>query len=257
MKPIPLSFLPTHLQKGISLPPIHIDDVHIWQMRLDLPEEHINIFTEILSADELDRANRFYFEKDRSRFISARGMLRIILSQYLGLDPKKLLFEYSNYGKPEFRSESGFQSLKFNLSHSEGIALLAVTRYKNIGIDVERIRDDIALDPIANLFYSNEEISSLERIGEKRKKEWFYTLWTRKEAFLKATGKGLSYPLKECDVSFRYGGKFSSVTINKEKSDWMVKDLFPILGFAAALAVEGNNPKLSCTHFDFFSTSKP
>lgn len=208
---------------------------------------------EILSADELERADRFHFEKDRSRFITARGMLRQILGKYLSQHPKGIHFEYSSYGKPGLGPDSGFGNLKFNLSHSDGLALLAITQDKNIGVDIERIRHDISIEQIAGRFFSFDEINSLDKLFEQQKNELFFQYWTRKEAFLKATGKGLSFPMEHCDVSTMSGREFSPVIIQKEGSDWHVKDLFPGEGFAAAIAIEGGDLDLSCEHFVFES----
>ena len=231
---------------------IHSNEVHVWRVFLDLTTVQIESLTGILSTDELTRAGRFHFEKDQKRFITARGMLRQILGGYLGRPPHELRFEYTTYGKPVLATNAGYDTLRFNLSHSDEFALYAVTRGRNIGIDIERIRDDIDVEQIARRYFSQGEISSLERIHKDKRSEVFFQYWTRKEAFIKATGEGISFPMEQCDVSLISGRGLSPITVlgdNRENPCWYGQDLFPGRGYAAAIAVEGGDWDLSCWHF--------
>lgn len=190
-----------------------LNEVHVLLVCLDIATHEIKSLQAILSADELLRATRFRFERDQKRFIAARGMLRKILGHYLGRSPHNLRFEYTSYGKPILAAGSGDDTLRFNLSHSDAFAIYAVTRGRNIGIDIERVRDDVAVEQIAQRFFSQGEISSLERIHKNTRSEVFFQYWTRKEAFIKATGKGVSFPMEQCDVSLISGRGLSPITL--------------------------------------------
>jgi len=205
-----------------------------------------------LSVDELARAGRYHFERDQKRFIVARGILRKILGSYLDKSPVKIGIEYTSHGKPMLADNPGYDNLCFNLSHSGAFALYAVTPSKRIGIDIERIRDDVALKQIAGQFYSQGEIRSLERIDENIRSGLFFKYWTRKEAFLKARGEGISFPMEQCDVSLISGDVLSPVIVqnnNSEISSLYVQDLFPGNGYAAAIAIEGSDWNISCMHY--------
>lgn len=226
----------------------HSNEVHVWRVCLNMAIHEIESLQGILSGDELERAGRFHFESHRLRFIAARGMLRTILGYYLGMNPYKLRFEYSSYGKPALAANAGYDNLHFNLSHSDAFALYAVARRGNIGIDIERIRDDVAFGQIATRFFSEREISSLESVHQSGRSEVFFQYWTRKEAFIKATGEGISFPLEQCDVLLVNGKGLSPFTLpgdNRESSNWYGQDLFPGHGYAAAIAVDGSDWDLS------------
>jgi 4'-phosphopantetheinyl transferase len=228
------------------------NEVHVWRAWLDVTALQYENLLGFLSTDELARARRFRFEKDQKRFIVARGILRQILGRYLGKKPNELLFEYSSQGKPALATYPGCGTLHFNLSHSDGFALYAVTRDRNIGIDIERIRDDAAVDQIARRFYSQGEISSLFRMHIDRRTALFFQYWTRKEAFIKAIGEGISFPMEQCDVSLISGSVLSPIILHCDKIEnlrWYGQDLFPGCGYAAAIAVEGTDWDISCWHY--------
>ena len=228
------------------------NEIQVWLVCLDASTHQTESLLGILSADELARSRRFRFERDQNRFIAARGILRNILGCYLGKNPRELRFEYTPHGKPGLAANSGYDTLCFNLSHSDAFALYAVARGRNIGIDIERVRDDVAVEQIARRFFSQGEISSLERIDKNKRSELFFQYWTRKEAFLKAMGKGVSFPMERVDVSLLSGRIPSPITLpgdNTESSSWYGQDLFPGRGYAAAIAVEGSDWDLSYWHY--------
>ena len=230
----------------------HSNEVHVWRVFLDLTTVEIESLQGILSDDELARAGRFHFERDQKRFIAARGILRKILGHYLGKNPNNIHFEYTSHGKPILAANPGYDTLCFNLSHSDAFAVYAITRGRKIGIDIERVRDDIAVEPIARKFFSQDEISSLERIHTDNRSELFFQYWTRKEAFLKARGEGISFPMEQCDVSLMSGSVLSPIILlanTKDSSVWYGQDLFPGHGYAAALAAEGSDWNISCWHY--------
>lgn len=220
---------------------IHPKEVHVWRASLDLSKPPQQNLLGTLSADELSRASRFRFEKDQRRFIEVRGMLRQILGAYLQKPPHALQFHYSNNGKPVLATND---TLQFNLSHSDNMALYAFTYNRNIGIDLERIRQDIAIEEIANRFFSEAEIVSMRQLTESKRNELFFQYWTRKEALIKATGVGLSFPIETFDVSRVNGSILSPIPLpsdHEEKPQWYGQDLLPGPGYTAAIVVEGGD----------------
>jgi 4'-phosphopantetheinyl transferase len=230
------------------------NEVHISRVLLETTSFEIESLRGILSADELARAAKFHFEKDQKKFIVTRGVLRTILGRYLGNKPDELRFEYTSFGKPLLATDRGHGAITFNLSHSDEIALVAVTRSRRIGIDVERIRHNIDVGQIANRFFSSDEIRSLDKLQVTDRPELFFQYWVRKEALIKAMGEGLSFPMEQCDVS-SINGMFLSPTKlsveNKEGSCWHVQDLFPGDGYAAAIATEKGDMDISYWHYEY------
>jgi len=231
---------------------IHSNEVHVWRTSLDLTTVQSESLIGILSPDELSRAGRFRFEKDQKRFVAARGILRMILGRYMGKKPIELRFEYTSYGKPILATNSGYDTIRFNLSHSGVIALYAISRGRNIGIDIERVQDDFAVEQVAGRFFSQGEICSLNNVDKKNRSETFFQYWTRKEAFIKAKGEGISFPMENCDVSLLSGKILSPIILlgeNIESSCWYGQDLFPCPGYASAFSVEGCDLDLSYWHY--------
>jgi 4'-phosphopantetheinyl transferase len=220
------------------------EEVHVWRAKLDLQSSCVQSLIQILSADERTRAERFYFQKDRERFIVARGLLRVILGRYTNMEPSQLQFCYNPYGKPDLANESGGNGLCFNLSHSDGLALYAITRGRQIGVDIERIRPDLAGDQIAERFFSPREVKALRSLPPSLQPVGFFNCWTRKEAYIKARGKGLTLPLDQFDVSLVPGEQAVLLGVSgdpEESSRWSLLDFLPGTGYAAALAVEGSH----------------
>jgi len=217
-------------------------EVHVWRARLELPSSQVQCLRGILTDDELSRAYRFSFEIDRQRFIAARATLRSILSRYMTIYPGHLRFSYNQYGKPFLAPEFSSDLLNFNLSHSGGMALYAITRDMGIGVDVERVRSDFEYEEIAKRFFSVGEVAVLRTIPTGEKLEAFYHCWTRKEACLKAHGKGLSLPLDSFEVSLAPWDPPMLLNTKdefQEHSLWTLSDLNPGIGYMGALAVKG------------------
>jgi len=221
-------------------------EVHIWRASLDQPTADAQWLAQALSADERSRAERFHFERDRLHFIVGRGVLRAILGQYLGIKPSQLHFRYSPHGKPSLDSK-GFQnplglSLRFNLAHSHGLALYAITREREIGVDIERVHPMAEADQIVEQFFSAWERDVFRALSAYQKQEVFFNCWTRKEAYLKASGRGLDWPLDKVEVSLAPGELARLLSIAgdlQEASCWSIQALTPALGYVAAVAVEG------------------
>ena len=225
------------------------DEVHVWRATLDQTPSQIQRFLNNLAADEQARAERFYFERDREHFIVARGVLRAILAGYLNRVPECLSFCYSSHGKPALAGESDEDAIRFSVSHSHGVALYAVTRGREVGIDLEHIRSDLAVAEIAERFFSRREVAMLRTLPTEAQRQAFFRCWTRKEAYIKARGEGLSLPLDQFDVSLAPGEPAAVLGTQRypsEASRWSLQELTPAPGYVAALAVEGHGWRLTC-----------
>jgi 4'-phosphopantetheinyl transferase len=218
--------------------------VHLWCTQLDRLASEIKALQQTLSADERTRAARYHFQKDRDQFVVARGLLRTLLGRYLGVSPEHLRFRYNAYGKPGLNSEFDGGTLRFNLSHSHGLVLYALTRGRDIGVDVEHIRPEFAEGQIAERFFSPREVTLLRRLPVALQPIAFFHCWTRKEAFIKARGEGMTLPLDQFDVSLTPGEPARLLHTQwdpQEPLRWSLRELAPAPGYVGAVAVEGGN----------------
>jgi 4'-phosphopantetheinyl transferase len=179
------------------------NEVHIWNIDLDKINKQKKLFKKILSNDELIRANKFHFEVDEERFISGKGLLRLLISAYTGISPNIISFTFNNFGKPELSKEQNNYNLNFNMSHSKNMLCLAFVKNQTIGIDIEVMKPINDHLEIANRYFSNSEIEQLNSFSDDKVLEGFYTCWTSKEAVIKLLGEGLSFPLKDFDVRLK------------------------------------------------------
>ena len=211
--------------------------VDVWLV--DLSDETIvNQSFKLLSEDERERAAKFRFEKDRQHFIIARGVLRQVLALYLPEKPETLQFEYGRNGKP-FLPKNPIQ---FNLSHAGKVALIALTKKNIIGIDVEVINPKMEVERVAQHFFAKGEIECLMSLPKSQRHEAFFNCWTRKEAFIKATGDGLSFPLDQFEVTLKPDEKAELLITHfdkKERQKWSLFDVKIQEGYKAALAMKG------------------
>ncbi len=224
------------------------DEIHVWRAALDLTASRITSLRASLSPDEQARANRFRFDKPREHFITARGLLRAILSRYLHVPPGQLQFRYSPHGKPSLIL-SGKHTFNFNLSHSERLGLYAVSCAQSIGIDLERVRPVSDMEQLVERFFSVQERAVFRTLPANQKLEAFFACWTRKEAYLKARGEGLTLPLDQFDVSLTPGEPAILLSDRKNPqatSQWSLQDLHPGSEYVAALAVKGDHWQLKC-----------
>lgn len=228
------------------------DEVHIWRADLDLPTNRVDELTQTLSLDERARAERFYFERDRKRFIVGRGGLRAILGRYLGLDPTQLQFSYSSRGKPALANPSLDGRLFFNVSHSQGLALYGVSCDRAIGIDLEYIRP-IEAEQLAKRFFSDPEYAAISSLPPELQKAAFFKGWVCKEAYLKATGEGL-IGLEQVEVSVipNEPAQLLSIAGDREAAKrWLLQELFPHPDYASAVVVEGQGVNIRFFSEDF------
>lgn len=236
------------MPRPASQPPLTGRQVHIWASSLDQPPESLASLERLLSSDEQTRAQQFKFDADRNRFIAGRGLLRTILGSYLEAIPANLRFAYSKRGKPTLESPAQ-DTLHFNVAHAKDLILIAVTRACAVGIDVEWIRPMNDAEDIAARFFSPRETAKLMALPKDQRTPAFFNLWTRKEAWLKATGDGISGMLNEVEVTFLPDEPPGVLAIsgNVEAAQrWTLLDLSPSPGFAAAVAAEAKDLQFSC-----------
>jgi 4'-phosphopantetheinyl transferase len=219
-------------------------EIHVWRARLDCDASLLPHFEATLSSDEMSRAERFHFSRDRNGYITGRGILRELLARYLGRSPAELEFCYGPWGKPFLRQENQTRSVQFNVSHSQGWALLAFAVGRNLGVDVEFVRADVAADEMAERYFSTQEIAELKALPQTMRAEGFFLCWTRKEAYIKARGEGLQIPFDSFHVSFTPGEPERLQSLDSFR--WSLCPLSPDPRYAGALVVEGNDWQLRC-----------
>ena len=217
---------------------LRFDEIHVWKQSLSQPPAQVEFFRGLLSPDELERLGRFRFDTNRTEYAVSRGTLRALLGAYLGLSPRELHFAYSEYGRPSLATAG---LLNFNVSHSGEVVLLAFARVRRIGIDVERIRTDFNTSEIAERFFSPAERAALGQLPTDDRHDAFFRCWTRKEAFIKALGEGLSHPLDQFDVSLSPelpAALLATRPVADEARRWSLWDIQVPPGYAGALAAE-------------------
>lgn len=221
---------------GTSLPflPIPDHDLTLATQQIDIwqyPLSQLWPTAEgLLSADELQRAKRYYFERHRRRFIVARAMLRLILSRYLGIPPETLHFETNTYGKPFLTHPTQIQ---FNLSHSQDLALLAIGQHYPMGIDIEFFSSR-PFRGMSEHMFSDQEINSYDKVTRSMRSLAFFHVWAQKEAFIKATGMGLSYPTKTFDVPV-VAPTNTAVHDRRHAMTWHIRSFMPKIACSAAI----------------------
>jgi 4'-phosphopantetheinyl transferase len=220
-----------------GVPALPVNEVRVWRAALDLGSGEVETLKKTLAPDERAQAARFHFPRDRKRFIARRGLLRQILACYLGRPPDTLRFGRGPAGKLFLLGNSRAQDLHFNLARSHGLALYALARNREVGVDVERIEPDLADQEVAGRFFSPREFLAFRALPASLRVEAFFNCWTRKEAYLKARGEGLFAPLDTFDVSLAPGQP--AALLNGGDGRWSLHAFIPAPGYAAALAVEG------------------
>ncbi len=214
------------------------ETIDVFRARLDVPEEVIQRYRAVLSADERRRADAFVFERDAHRFMVARGVLRLLLARYRQAPASAISLCYGRWGKPYLGDRS---SLQFSVSHSDVMAVYAVADAVEVGVDVEIVRHDFDVHGIAEVAFSERENAALREVAAERKIDAFFACWTRKEAFVKASGRGLSMPLKRFSVSLSPGEPAALLETSWAADDaerWSLQDFSVGPGYAAALAGE-------------------
>jgi 4'-phosphopantetheinyl transferase len=219
------------------VPELQSDAAHIWSLALDVSSETQAACFELLSPEERQRAERYRAGRPRTDFIVTRGTLRSLVASYLRMEPQGFSFRFSEHGKPHL---DGPSDLRFNVSHTDGLALLAFVRIRALGVDVEKINAAPDAGKLAERFFSVRERQSLENLSGAELHAAFFRCWTRKEAYVKARGEGLSLPLHQFDVSVAADEAHALLATRPDPSEagrWMLRDLPVNSGYAAALAV--------------------
>ncbi len=226
---------------SISMETLALEGVHLWRAPLTADDAMRERFYAFLTAEEKKRAGRFHFVEDRFRYIVARGCLRYILGMYLNCDPCEVALASNPWSKPFLVEDGGQKSrLRFNLSHSGGMALYGLTLDREIGVDLEEMRPLDDLESMASMVFTPREIEILDSVSTAEKEEIFFRFWTRKEAVIKAVGRGLSIPLARMDVS-DISHPISGMEAAGVVGSWWIADIDRNSGHAA-VCMEGGLP---------------
>ena len=230
--PIAIDAIDWHMAGSLTIERPDDDEVHVW--RIGLNEDRIEGLEGMLSVDERQRAKRFVFARDKRRFVVGRAVLRMILARYLGLGPECIQFSYGTEGKP-FLAQPPGRNLSFNLTNCDDLALAAFSIDWEVGIDLERLDHEIEVEEIAAQFFTPSEVAAIRALPPEIRHVRFFQFWTRKEAYIKALGYGLSVPLNEFDVASildRPGFR-----ANGSSGRWSMRQFAPEPGYVGALMV--------------------
>jgi 4'-phosphopantetheinyl transferase len=238
-----------------NVPPLQEGEVQVWTARLcpeaaDLAEMH-----SILDHKEQERAARFHFDVHRDRFIAARVMLRWLLAGYTGAPAQSLQFHEGPFGKPSLASAAGRADIQFNVSHCEDVALFAFRLHECVGIDLERVRELQDADELVNRFFSRRENLEYQHLEPALKPQAFFNLWTRKEAFLKATGEGIGERLNQVEVTFLPGEPAGILGLPADlqaDGQWLIEEITPVPGFCGAVVTRPPVTHIKTLHWPGF-----
>jgi len=234
---------PVEWSSPLAIPQLANGEIHVWRASLSVHPSILRSLESALAQDEKARATRFIFERDRDRFIAARGILRDLLGRYIPCTPKRIDFTYGPRGKPAIVGPGTRPDIRFNLSHSHSLAVITIGRGRELGIDVELIRTEFAGEEIARRYFSAKEIAELSRLPAELRSEGFFLCWTRKEAYIKAKGDGLQIPLDSFDVSLSPG--LPATLSSADESRWKIESFVPSVDaqprYAAAIVAEGKD----------------
>nr|WP_165360928.1 4'-phosphopantetheinyl transferase superfamily protein [Candidatus Chloroploca sp. Khr17] len=233
-------------------PELGAHQIHIWRAGLEVSATTLAALWRLLSSDEIERARRFVFERDRRRYVAARGVLRLLLAGYTPYAAGDLVFRYTPEGKPSLVQPGDIATLTFNLSHSDAWAVYGFTRQGRIGIDIEYCRALNDLRQLATSIFSEQELAALDAVPVSRRQAAFYAGWTRKEAFVKALGAGLSYSLQSFDVSLTPGEPARMLHVHADPAAalrWHLVAFTPAPNLAGAVVAEGRPLDVSFWHF--------
>jgi 4'-phosphopantetheinyl transferase len=200
-----------------------------------------DLYQEILSKDEKTRADKFYFEHHRKNFIIFRATLRQTVSKHLNISAEKIKFKYAKFGKPEIITAQNKQNIQFNISHSENIALIAICKNKHIGIDIEQVRDLKDYQKISERFFSKKENQAVLKEPIKNQIKTFFQIWTRKEALIKASGKGLFQNLNSFSTIYSKNAKTKKITLDPNQT-FILQDIQAATNFKSAICIKNSKP---------------
>lgn len=226
-------------QAGFISPKISPNEVHIWRSSLSSNVDILDSYLQTLSNDEITRANSFYFKKDKICYIAARGILRNILGRYNHIKPKTIKFIYSKLGKPYLITKQNNQNLYFNISHSRNYLLCTITKNTDIGVDIEHCQNISNLDEVAAYLLSEHEYIDLQNLFNDKKHDYFYKVWTLKEAFVKTLGIGLSCDLRQIRIEHLQDNNFKIFQNGKINDDrWTLQTFLSYHNYSSAFATK-------------------
>lgn len=218
--------------------------VHIWLASLSATQTRLDRDFQLLDRQEISRSTRFHFPRDRRRFIVSHAILRHLLGAYLEIEPQEVVFTSDSYGKPALAFPVDERGIRFNMAHSGERVIYAVTCSRQVGVDLEQIRSDLAVETLAEQFFSAGEVAALRKMPIEGRVKGFFACWTRKEALLKGWGNGLSLSLNTVDVWDADGGTWE--ISDPAGNHWELKPIPVETGYAAAVAVEGRQIEMQC-----------
>lgn len=222
--------------KPQTWPALTDGEAHVWLAHLPSARTELNQFVALLNPDELERARQFRTEDLRERWQLARAILRSLIARYAGVNAQEIAFQLAARGKPALAAALGHTGLHFNTSHSGDYAAFAFTRTGDIGVDIEQMRGEMRRhEGIAQRFFAPSEIAQLESVPESEQVRAFFSVWTRKEAFVKARGDGVASGLDQFSVSLSEPRILNIA--NGDASQWSLSALPEINGYAGAMAV--------------------
>jgi 4'-phosphopantetheinyl transferase len=232
-----MEWIPTKL-----CPTLGVNELHLWRVCLSDLAPKVRELRLLLSEEEQARGDRYIRSEDGVKFMVGRAMLRLILAQYLSLKPGEVLLSIGEFGKPYISKSLNTNDLSFNLSHSGDVCLVAVSYAREIGVDVEKLRDDVAVEDLATRYFSLEEITELHVLPNQLRRLGFFLCWTRKEAYVKAKALGLQVPLDQFSVSLTPGQPAG--IRGAEASGWTILSFDPGPGYVASVVFEGAMPSV-------------
>jgi len=230
-------------------PPLGAGELHLWRICLSNLVPKSRELRALLSEEEKSRGDRYIRSADGAKFVSGRAALRLILAGYLGEKANQVVIKTGEFGKPYVPKPMNNKDLRFNLSHSGEFCLVALSYGKEMGVDVEKIRDEVAVEDLAARYFAPEEIAELQALPNALRRLGFFLCWTRKEAYVKAKAAGLQIPLDQFSVSLTPGEP--AEIRGAETSGWTIRSLDPGRGYVAALAAETGI--ISVSYCDYMS----
>lgn len=229
-------------------PALEPRQVHVWISRTNLPRSIVGNLKSTLSPDEIERATLFRFEERRNQYIVGRGLLRAILARYVGRPAPELLFSKESGGKPILAETVEMPRVQFNLSHSGTLCAIAITSLEMVGIDVQKARPGVDVEAIARRILTGRERAEFERLGEGQRSSWFYSAWSKKEAFVKAKGVGMSMPFQDVEIGAFWRNPSGSPFLKRDRFDfsrWWTQSFVPAAGYSGAVATLGTPSSIS------------
>lgn len=233
-----------------SIPQLATGEIHVWRIDLDIPDDRWRALLSLLAVDELAKAERFHFAKHRRRTIVSHAALRILLGRYLARPPRGIAFSYNSHGKPRLAGEG--QRIRFNLSHTEEIMLVAFVLDSEVGIDIEAVTRTVDYMGVGQRWFSALESRTLQSLPEQERVDAFFRAWCRKEAYIKARGEGMAHPLQRFSVAL---DKHESRLVEHlddsgETSRWTFIDIDVAENYRATVVAETADWQVGCYRLD-------